>query len=159
MRSPSRFPSWIPGQPPVNRACGRRRAAARRALSPPRVKLLRRRVAGEGTVSNDSAPGTDAAIGQARRINWGAVARILIVALIVPELIYFSIDIAVIDGSRGWWLFLVQHHRFFAGVFSTSAIAAVIFGWESFRRLIGEELRGPVEDPATRAAFLALHLA
>jgi len=121
--------------------------------------LLKRRVAGEGTVSNDSAPGTDAAIGQARRINWGAVARILIAALIVPELIYFSIDIAVIDGSRGWWLFLVQHHRFFAGVFSTSAIAAVIFGWESFRRLIGEELRGPVEDPATRAAFLALHLA
>ncbi len=116
-------------------------------------------MAGEGTVSNDSAPGTDAAIGQARRINWGAVARILIAALIVPELIYFSIDIAVIDGSRGWWLFLVQHHRFFAGVFSTSAIAAVIFGWESFRRLIGEELRGPVEDPATRAAFLALHLA
>src|SRR5260370_24222118 len=73
-----------------NRACGRRRAAARRALSPPRVKLLKRRVAGEGTVSNDSAPGTDAAIGQARRINWGAVARILIAALIVPELIYRS---------------------------------------------------------------------
>ncbi len=112
-------------------------------------------------MSNDSASGTDAAIVQARRINWGAVARILIAALIVPELIFFSppIDIAVVDGSHGWWLFLVQHHRTFAAVFSTSAIAAAIFGWESFRRLIGEELRGPVEDPATRAAFLALHLA
>jgi len=112
-------------------------------------------------VSHDLAPGTDAAIGQARRINWGAVARILIAALIVPELIYFSrpIDIAVVDDPRGWCLFLVQHHRAFAAVFATSAIAAAIFGWESFRRLIGEELRGPVEDPATRAAFLALHLA
>jgi len=112
-------------------------------------------------VSYGSVPGADATIDQARRIDWGVVARILMGALIVPELIYFSrpIDIGVVDGSRGWWLFLVQHHRTFAAVFSTSAIAAVIFGWESFRRSIGEELRGPVEDPATRAAFLALHLA
>ena len=112
-------------------------------------------------MSYDSAPGTDATSGQARRINWGAVIRILIAALIVPELIYFSrpIDIAVVDGPRGWWLFLVQRHRAFAAVFSTSAIAAAIFGWESFRRLIGKELREPVEDPATRVAFLALHLA
>jgi exosortase E/protease (VPEID-CTERM system) len=115
-------------------------------------------------VSYDSLPDADATLDQTPRINWGAVARILIAALIVPELIYFSrpLDIAIVDGSRGWWLFLVQHHLTnvtFAAVFSTSAIAAVIFGWESFRRLIGEELRGPVEDPATRAAFLALHLA
>jgi len=111
--------------------------------------------------SYDSVPDADATFDQTARINWGAVARVLIAALIVPELIYFSrpIDIAIVDGSRGWWLFLVQHHRTFAAVFSTSAIAAVIFGWESFRRLVGEDLRGPVEDPVTRAAFLAIHVA
>jgi exosortase E/protease (VPEID-CTERM system) len=112
-------------------------------------------------VSYDSVPDADATFDQAHRINWGALARILIAALIVPELIYFSspINTDIVGGSRGWWLFLVQHNRAIAAVFSTSAIAAVLFGWESFRRLIGEELRGPVEDPATRAAFLALHLA
>src|SRR5216684_6465220 len=154
MRSPRWFPSWIPAQPPAESHL----RSAPRCCSPSAIAAARKVCSSAGwgvkaPVSNDSAPGTDAAIGQARRIDWGVVARILIAALIVPELIYFSIDIAVIDGSRGWWLFLVQHHRFFAGVFSTSAIAAVIFGWESFRRLIGEELRGPVEDPATRAAF------
>jgi exosortase E/protease (VPEID-CTERM system) len=111
--------------------------------------------------SYDSLPDADATFDQTARINWGAFVRVLIAALIVPELIYFSrpIDIAIVDGSRGWWLFLVQHHRTFAAVFSTSAIAAVIFGWESFRRLVGEDLRGPVEDPVTCAAFLAIHLA
>lgn len=70
-------------------------------------------------MSYDSVPDADATVDQARRINWGAVARILIAALIVPELICFSspIDIAIVDGSRGWWLFLVHYHRAFAAVF------------------------------------------
>lgn len=112
-------------------------------------------------MSYESLPGTDATFDQARRINWGATVRILIAALIIPELICFSrpIDIVAVDGSRGWWLFLLQYHRAFAAVFSTAAIAAVVFGWESFRGSIGEELRGPVEDPMTRAAFFVLHLA
>jgi exosortase E/protease (VPEID-CTERM system) len=100
---------------------------------------------------------------QAPGFNWGAIARILIAALIVPELIYFSrpIDIVIVDGSKGWWLFLVQHHRTFAAVFSTSAIAAVIFSFSggSIRESIGQAVRGPVEAPATRAVFLGLHLA
>jgi len=106
-------------------------------------------------------PAADASFGRASRINLGAVARVLIAALIIPELIYFSrpIDIAIVDGSRPWWLFFVEHHRFLTAAFSTAAIAAVIFSWESFSRVIGEELRGPIEDPLTRAAFLALHLA
>jgi exosortase E/protease (VPEID-CTERM system) len=103
-----------------------------------------------------------AVLDQTSRFNWGAIARILIAALIVPELIYFSrpLDIAIVDGSQGWWLFLVQHHRTFAAVFSTAAIAAVIFSFsgESFRESIGKALRGRVEEPATRAAFLAIHL-
>ena len=111
-------------------------------------------------VSYDSPPDADATFDQARLIDWGAVARILIAALIVPELIYWSrpLDAAVV-GSGGWLLFLSPHLRTFASMFSMFAVAAVIFSWESFRRLIGEELRGPVEAPATRAAFLALHLA
>src|SRR5260370_9901968 len=103
-----------------------------------------------------------AVLDQTSRFNWGAIARILIAALIVPELIYFSrpLDIAIVDGSQGWWLFLVQHHRTFAAVFSTAAIAAVIFSFsgESFRESIGKALPGRVEQPATRAAFLAIHL-
>src|ERR1700737_5294529 len=77
---------------------------------------------------------------QTPRFNWGALARIVIAALIVPELIYFSrpFDIAIVDGSRSWWLFIVQHHRTFAAVFSTAAIASVIFSWESSRGLIGQ---------------------
>ncbi len=112
-------------------------------------------------MSYESPPDADSTVDQAVRINPGTVARVLIAALIVPELIYFShpVDIAIVDGSRPWWLFLVEHHRFLAKVLSTAAIAAVIFSWGSFRRVIGEELRGPVEDPLTRAAFLGLHLA
>ena len=114
-------------------------------------------------LSYTAQPGADATLAQAPGFNWAALARILIAALIVPELIYFSrpLDIAIVDGSQGWWLFLVQHHRTFAAVFSTAAIAAVIFSFsgESFRESIGQMLRGPVEEPATRAAFLALHLA
>src|SRR5712664_1093981 len=111
-------------------------------------------------VSYESVPGADATLEQTPRFNWGALARIAIAALIVPELIYFSrpVNISVVDGSRGWWLLLVQHRRTFAAVFSTAAIAAVVFAWESFRESIGEELGGPVEEPATRAAFLGLHL-
>ena len=121
-------------------------------------------------VSYESVPSADAAVvldrrsrDQAPGFNWGALARILIAALIVPELIYFSrpLDIAIVDGSQGWWLFLVQHHRTFAAVFSTAALAAVIFSFSggSIRESIGQGLRGPVEAPATRAAFLGLHLA
>src|SRR5258708_18017882 len=111
--------------------------------------------------SYDVARDAEALDERTPRINWAAMTRILIAALIVPELIYFSrpIDLAILDGSRGWWLLIVQHRRTFAAVFSTAAIASVIFSWESFRVLIGEELRGPVKEPGTRAAFLAIHLA
>src|SRR5260370_38020814 len=109
----------------------------------------------------DVAPDADALDERTPRIKWAAITGILIAALIVPELIYFSrpIDLAIVDGSRGWWLLIVQHRRTFAAVFSTAALASVIFSWESFRVLIGEELRGPVKEPGTRAAFLASHLA
>ena len=111
--------------------------------------------------SYDVAPDASSTHDRTPRYNWGAIARILIAALIVPELIYFSrpVDTLILDGSRGWWLFIVQHRRTFAAVFSTSAIASVIFGWESFCASIGEELRGPVKEPVMRGAFLAIHLA
>src|ERR1700676_219128 len=99
-------------------------------------------------LSYDANPSADATLAQAPGFNWAALARILIAALIVPELIYFSrpLDIAIVDGSRGWWLFLVQHHRTFAAVFSTAAIAAVIFSFSggSIRESIGQAIRGPV---------------
>ena len=111
-----------------------------------------------GHSSRDRSPAKH----QAPRFNWGALTRVLIAALIVPELIYFSrpLDIAIVDGSKGWWLFIVQHHRTFAAVFSTAAIAAVIFSFSggSIRESIGHALCGPVEAPATRAAFLGMHL-
>ena len=114
-------------------------------------------------LSKDKVPAKNQAKDQAPGFNWGALARILIAALIVPELIYFSrpLDIAIVDGSKGWWLFLVQHHRTFAAVFSTAGIAAVIFSFSagSIRESIGDAIRGPVEAPATRAVFLGLHLA
>src|SRR6266850_2484146 len=123
------------------------------------------RVEVNAPLSYEAVPDADARVvpAQTPRFNWPAIARILIAALIVPELIYFSrpLDIAIVDGSQGWWLFIVQHHRTFAAVFSTALIAAVIFSFsgESFRESIGQMLRGPIEEPATRAAFLALHLA
>src|SRR5260370_30475049 len=93
--------------------------------------------------SYDVAPDADALDERTRRINWAAIARILIAALIVPELIYFPrpIDLAILDGSRGWWLMIVQHRRTFAAVFSTAAIASVSLTWEAFRVLIGDQLR------------------
>src|SRR5258705_2550503 len=121
------------------------------------------RVEVNAPLSYEAVPDADARVvpDQTPRFNWAAIARILIAALIVPELIYFSrpLDIAIVDGSQGWWLLIVQHHRTFAAVFSTAVIAAVIFSWESFRGSIGRELRGPVDDLKTRAAFLVLHLA
>ncbi len=118
------------------------------------------RVEVNAPVSYDVVQDGEAVFAQTPRFNWGALARVLIAALIVPELIYFSrpVNISIVDGSRGWWLLLVQHRRTFAAVFSTAAIAAVVFAWESFRESIGEELGGPVEEPGTRAAFLGLHL-
>src|SRR5713101_1726 len=111
-------------------------------------------------VSYEVVPSADATLAQTPRFNWGALARIVIAALIVPELIFFSRPIhpSIVDGSRGWWLLLVQHRRTFAAVFSTAMVASVVFAWESFRGSIGEESSGPVEEPGTRAAFLALHL-
>ena len=123
------------------------------------------RVEVNAPLSYDVEPDADARVvsDQAPRFNWAAFARILIAALIVPELIYFSrpLDIAIVDGSQGWWLFLVQHHRTFAAIFSTAAIAAVIFSFsgQSLRESIGQMIRRPIEEPATRAAFLGLHLA
>src|SRR6266403_6112133 len=102
------------------------------------------RVEVNAPLSYDVVPDADARVvsDQAPRFNWAAFARILIAALIVPELIYFSrpLDIAIVDGSHGWWLFLVQHHRTFAAVFSTAAIAAVIFSFSggSIRESIGQ---------------------
>ena len=121
------------------------------------------RVEVNAPVTYDAEPDADARVVSDPRFNWVALARILIAALIIPELIYFSrpLNIAIVDGSQGWWLFLVQHHRTFAAVFSTAAIAAVIFSLsgESLRESIGEMIRGPIEEPVTRAAFLGLHLA
>src|SRR5260370_35045697 len=68
-----------------------------------------------------------AVLDQTSRFNWGAIARILIPTLIVPELIYFSrpLDIAIAAGSQGPRLFLFHHPRTFAPDFSAAGITAV----------------------------------
>jgi len=62
------------------------------------------RVEVNAPLSYDVEPDADAIVipAQTRSFNWAAFARILIAALIVPELIYFSrpLDIAIVDGSQ-----------------------------------------------------------
>jgi exosortase E/protease (VPEID-CTERM system) len=83
----------------------------------------------------------------------------LIAATIIPELFFFSRPAVsrLIPGAIGWWVRLVQDYRIVASLIATIPIAAAIFGWNSIRQLVSEQIRA--DDERVRIKFFALHLA